>query len=67
MERQSPELQNRAAQLTDELHLKIGRNLLRFQRIELQVKFMLPYIHPKGGKSGLDALKSVRKCKKDCI
>lgn len=38
-----------------ELHRRIGRNLLRFQGIELSLKLMLPYIHPDGGAKGSDA------------
>jgi hypothetical protein len=44
----------------DDLHRRIGRNLLRYQQIECALKFVLPYIHPQGGASGLEALKHYR-------
>lgn len=31
----------------NELHRRIGRNVLRFQKIELALKLMLPYVHPE--------------------
>lgn len=45
------------ASLVNELHRRIGRNLLRFQEIELSLKLMLPYIHPNGGAKGADAMR----------
>jgi len=44
----------------DDLHRRIGRNLLRFQQIEFALKFALPYMHPDGGKAGFEALKKYR-------
>jgi hypothetical protein len=44
----------------DEVHRRIGRNLLRFQQIEFALKFALPYIHPEGAKAGPEALKNFR-------
>lgn len=44
----------------DEVHRCIGRNVLLYQRIELALKETLPFIHPKGGASGYDALKDLR-------
>jgi len=44
----------------DEIHRRIGRNLMRFQEIEFALKFALPYMHPNGGSRGLDALKRFR-------
>lgn len=43
--------------LIDELHRRIGRNLLRFQEIELSLKLMLSYIHPNGGAKGAEAMR----------
>ena len=40
---QNIELANRIS----EMHRRIGRNLLRFQQIEHDLKFLMPYIHPK--------------------
>lgn len=42
----------------DELHRRIGRNLLRFQEIELSIKLMLPYIHPDGSARGAEAMRA---------
>ncbi len=44
----------------DDLHRRIGRSLLRFQQIESALKFALPYMHPEGGRRGLEALKAYR-------
>ena len=44
----------------DEVHRRIGRNLLRFQEIEVGLKLILPYVHPDAGAKGIDALKSYR-------
>jgi hypothetical protein len=41
----------------DELHRRIGRNLLRFQEIELSIKLMLPYIHADGSAKGAEAMR----------
>lgn len=41
----------------DELHRRLGRNLVRFQEIELSLKLMLPYIHPDGGAKGAEAMR----------
>jgi hypothetical protein len=40
----------------DELHRRLGRNLLRFQEIELSLKLMLPYMHPDTGARGAQAM-----------
>lgn len=40
-----------------EVHRRLGRNLLRFQEIELSLKLMLPYIHPDGGAKGAEAMR----------
>lgn len=42
--------------LIDEVHRRLGRNLLRFQEIELPLKLMLPYVHPDGGAKGTKAM-----------
>jgi hypothetical protein len=42
--------------LIDGLHRRLGRNLLRFQEIELSLKLMLPYVHPDGGAKGTKAM-----------
>jgi hypothetical protein len=41
----------------EELHRRVGRNVLRFQAIELSLKLMLPYIHPDGGAKGAEAMR----------
>lgn len=46
-----------AKALVDELHRRIGRNLLRFQEIELSLKLMLPYIHPNGAAKGVETMR----------
>lgn len=43
-----------------EMHRRIGRNLLRFQQIEHDLKFLMPYIHPKAHADGLDGFKKIR-------
>ena len=40
-----------------EMHRRIGRNLLRFQEIENNLKFLMPYIHPRAHADGLDGFK----------
>lgn len=47
--------------MLDEIHRRIGRNLVRFQEIEFAFKFCLPYMHPKGSKLGVDALRQFQK------
>lgn len=44
----------------DEVHRRIGRNLLRFQGIEQSLRFLLPYCHPEGGAKGADAMREYR-------
>lgn len=34
------------AQAIDEIHRRVGRNLLRFQRIEESLRFLVPYMNP---------------------
>ena len=36
--------------LLDEIHRRVGRNLLMFQAAEESLRFVLPYIHPDGSK-----------------
>ena len=48
------------AGLVAELQRRLGRNLLRFQEIELQLKFMMPYIHPDARANGIDSFKAMR-------
>jgi hypothetical protein len=43
--------------LVDEIHRRVGRNLLAFQAAEESLRFVLPYIHPDGSKNGADALR----------
>jgi hypothetical protein len=45
------------SELANQLHRRLGRNLLRFQEIELSLKLMLPYIHPDGGAKGAKAMR----------
>jgi hypothetical protein len=44
-----------------EVHRRIGRNLLRFQEIEVGLKLILPYTHPDGGAKGLKTLRDTGK------
>lgn len=46
--------------LVAEIQRKVGRNLMRFQEIELHIKFMMPYIHPDARANGLDSFKAMR-------
>ncbi len=43
-----------------EMHRRVGRNLLRFQQIEHDLKFLMPYIHPKAHAGGLDGFTKIR-------
>lgn len=49
------DLTSRDQQLIDELHRKIGRNLLRFQHIEAMLKHILPYIHPRANTDSVES------------
>ncbi|HVZ37306.1 MAG TPA: OST-HTH/LOTUS domain-containing protein [Polyangiaceae bacterium] len=42
----------------DELHRRLGRNVLMFRRIEQTLRFLLPYLHPDGGAKGAEALRA---------
>src|SRR5688572_18154342 len=42
----------------DEIHRRIGRNLLRYQGIEVSLRLLLPYIHPDASAKGTDAMRS---------
>lgn len=44
----------------DEMHRRIGRNLLRFQQIEHDLKFLMPYIHPRAHVDGLDGFSKLK-------
>lgn len=55
------EMINEQSKAIDEVHRRIGRNLLRFQGIEIGLKLILPYIHPEGGAKGAEALRAYRK------
>lgn len=46
---------NEHAALLNSVLLRLGRNILLFQRIESALKFMLPFMHPKGSADGDDA------------
>jgi hypothetical protein len=46
--------------MIDDLHRRIGRNLLRFQAIEQGLRLTLPYVHPDGGAKGADAMREYR-------
>ncbi|WP_116345196.1 hypothetical protein [Cupriavidus taiwanensis] len=48
-----------AALLNSALH-RLGRNILLFQQIESGLKFMLPFMHPKGSASGDGAFAKFR-------
>ena len=43
-----------------EMHRRIGRNLLRFQQIEHDLKFLMPYIHPRAHADGLEGFTKLR-------
>lgn len=43
-----------------ELERKVGRNLLRFQKIEFFLKHALPYMHPDGNKQGDEGFRKYR-------
>lgn len=43
------------AALVNSVLIRLGRNILLFQQIESGLKFMLPYMHPKGSATGDDA------------
>lgn len=45
----------------DEIHRRIGRNLVRFQEIEYALKFCLRYIQPSEGKLDDDGLRQFQK------
>ena len=45
-------------QIIDEVHRRIGRNLLRYQGIEVCLRLLLPYIHPDASAKGADAMRS---------
>ncbi len=47
-------------QQIDEIHRRVGRNVLLFQRVEQGLRSMLPYLHPDGSKKGLDAMRKYR-------
>lgn len=51
---------NEHAALLNSVLLRLGRNILLFQQIESGLKFMLPYMHPKGSASGDDAFARFR-------
>jgi hypothetical protein len=43
-----------------EMHRRIGRNLLRFQQIEHDLKFLMPYIHPRAHADGLEGFTKLK-------
>jgi hypothetical protein len=45
----------------DEIHRRVGRNLLDFQTIEQALRFILPFVHPDGSKKGGPAMRKYRK------
>jgi hypothetical protein len=51
---------NEHAALLNSVLFRLGRNILLFQQIESGLKFMLPYMHPKGSASGDDAFARFR-------
>ncbi|CAN0628620.1 protein of unknown function [Burkholderia multivorans] len=48
------------ASLLNSVLIRLGRNILLFQQIESGLKFILPYMHPKGSASGDDAFAKFR-------
>jgi hypothetical protein len=42
----------------DEIHRRVGRNLLRYQGIEECLRLILPYVHPDASAKGADAMRS---------
>lgn len=51
---------NDHAALLNSVLVRLGRNILLFQQIESGLKFMLPFMHPKGSASGDDAFARFR-------
>jgi hypothetical protein len=47
--------------IVDEIHRRVGRNLLTFQAAEESLRFVLPYLHPDGSKKGADAMRDYAK------
>jgi hypothetical protein len=45
----------------DEVHRRIGRNLLRYQGIEECLRLILPYVHPDASANGADAMRNYQK------
>jgi hypothetical protein len=54
-----------AKTVPDDLLVRIGRNVLVYQQIEIALKAIVPFIHPKGGAAGLDGLQKVRQIYSD--
>lgn len=44
-------------ELVDELHRRVGRNLLLFQAAEESLRGVLPYAHPEGSRNGVEAMR----------
>ncbi|HEU5136467.1 MAG TPA: OST-HTH/LOTUS domain-containing protein [Steroidobacteraceae bacterium] len=44
-----------------EIHQRIGRNLLRFQEMEVALKVILPYVHPDAAIKGVEAMRQYQK------
>ncbi|CAG2159413.1 OST-HTH/LOTUS domain-containing protein [Cupriavidus numazuensis] len=53
-------MENDHAVLLNSVLVRLGRNILLFQRIESALKFMLPFMHPKGSASGDEAFARFR-------
>ncbi|AQV92299.1 hypothetical protein BJN34_00130 [Cupriavidus necator] len=51
---------NEHTALLNSVLLRLGRNILLFQQIESGLKFMLPFMHPKGSANGDDAFAKFR-------
>lgn len=47
-----------SSSVIDEIHRRIGRNLLNFQAAEESLRFVLPYFHPDGARNGMDAMRA---------
>jgi hypothetical protein len=60
MDDELPRLESIPQELVQELHMKLGRNLLRFQLIEHTFKRLLPFMHPDGQSKGDDAFDSLK-------
>ncbi|HLF10848.1 MAG TPA: hypothetical protein VJA26_06505, partial [Gammaproteobacteria bacterium] len=53
----NPEREGTGRTSVDEVHRRVGRNLLMFQAAEEGLRFSLPYVHPDSSKNGAQAMR----------